>query len=534
MTPAKVLKAHVDELTEYEQGEILDFPQVWYHGAGATKIRGTSSATNNHGYDDERGDYLVVMHDHVLYRYEVMSPLGKGSFGQVVKTYDFKTNGNVALKMVRNKKRFHHQALVEVKILEHIRERDVESTSNVVHMCDYFYFRNHLCITFELLSINLYEFIKNNNFQGVSLGLIRRFAIQLLAALRFLRKQHIIHCDLKPENVLLKTPTKSGIKVIDFGSSCFEDERVYTYIQSRFYRSPEVILGVPYDTAIDMWSFGCILAELYTGYPLFPGENEVEQLACIMEICGLPPSKSMDNATRVKMFFDSAGNPRLVPNSRGKTRRPGAKDLQAVLRTSESKFVEFLQGCLHWDPKERFLPEDALQQEWIIDGTAKMVPGRPPVSTSRMPEPAQPSPPAASAAASSGLRRVNGNSNTNGSNGSNAGGSSLNFGLPPNAEPSNASSYKTRKGVGSTNSAFVFPPIEASGQQPANSLPSARGLHYKRSMKTGSGGAPTASGQLEGLPSSMSSSGAAPAPPGSLLGLGLNSAAGSGPEQMDF
>merc|ERR1719482_1513786 len=248
---------------------------------------------------------------------------------------------------------------------------DSENNSNVVHVLDYFYFRNHLCITFELLSINLYEFIKNNNFQGVSLGLIRRFAIQLLAALRFLRKQRIIHCDFKPENVLLKNPTKSGIKVIDFGSSCFEDERVYTYIQSRFYRSPEVVLGIPYDVAIDMWSFGCILAELYTGYPLFPGENEVEQLACIMEVCGVTPQRILESATRIKMFFDANGNPRLVPNSRGKTRRPGAKDMQMVLRTSEAKFVDFLQGCLLWDPKERFKPEDALQQDWILEGYAR-------------------------------------------------------------------------------------------------------------------------------------------------------------------
>jgi dual specificity tyrosine-phosphorylation-regulated kinase 2/3/4 len=87
----------------------------------------------------------------------------------------------------------------------------------------------------------------------------------LLHALKFLRSERIIHCDLKPENVLLKSPNKSTIRLIDFGSSCFEDERIYTYIQSRFYRSPEVILGLPYDIAIDMWSFGCILSELYTG-----------------------------------------------------------------------------------------------------------------------------------------------------------------------------------------------------------------------------------------------------------------------------
>merc|ERR1712010_320141 len=118
-------------------------------------------------------------------------------------------------------------------------------------MDEYFYFRNHLCITFELMSINLYELIKNNNFQGLSLGLIRRFAVQMLTSLRALRKLRIIHCDLKPENILLRQPNKSGIKIIDFGSS-------------RFDRSPEVILGLPYDTAIAMWSFGCILAELYT------------------------------------------------------------------------------------------------------------------------------------------------------------------------------------------------------------------------------------------------------------------------------
>jgi len=80
---------------------------------------------------------------------------------------------------------------------------------------------------------------------------------------------------------------------------------VYTYIQSRFYRAPEVILGLPYTTAIDMWSLGCIIAELHTGYPLFPGENEVEQLACIMEVFGYPPDQLLQSATRRKLFFGS-------------------------------------------------------------------------------------------------------------------------------------------------------------------------------------------------------------------------------------
>eukprot|EP00929_Paragymnodinium_shiwhaense_P024531 TRINITY_DN1505_c0_g1_i2.p1 TRINITY_DN1505_c0_g1~~TRINITY_DN1505_c0_g1_i2.p1 ORF type:complete len:753 (-),score=155.35 TRINITY_DN1505_c0_g1_i2:78-2336(-) len=494
LTPAKVLKNHIHELTEYEQGEILDFPQVWHFGAGAQKVRGTSQAANNHGYDDERGDYSIVLHDHVLYRYEVMTPLGKGSFGQVVRAYDYKTNSYVALKMIRNKKRFHHQALVEVKILEHIRERDVENTSNVVHLLDYFYFRSHLCITFELLSINLYEFIKNNNFQGVSLGLIRRFAIQLLAALRFLRKQHIIHCDLKPENVLLKNPTKSGIKVIDLGSSCFEDERVYTYIQSRFYRSPEVILGIPYDVAIDMWSFGCILAELYTGYPLFPGENEMEQFACIMEICGLPPQRILENSTRYKMFFDSNGNPRLVPNSRGKTRRPGGKELQAVLRTTETRYVDFLQGCLQWHPRERFTPEDALQQEWILEGYARHAAQR-----------EQRGDHGGSGIPSSSSKRLGSSSNhrshhRSSGGGGNNGGSSATSAALAGSQGNHAVMSATGTTANAAASGFLFPRIEGAGGggqgghqgglPPPASKPKSSRLHASQAQDQGVGSGP--------------------------------------------
>ena len=102
---------------------------------------------------------------------------------------------------------------------------------------------------------------------------------QLCLGMKHVHDRKIIHRDLKPENILIYPKGEggqNGIKVIDFGSSCYEHERIYTYIQSRFYRAPEIILGIPYTMAIDMWSFGCIIAELYTGYPIFPGENEVD------------------------------------------------------------------------------------------------------------------------------------------------------------------------------------------------------------------------------------------------------------------
>jgi dual specificity tyrosine-phosphorylation-regulated kinase 2/3/4 len=134
------------------------------------------------------------------------------------------------VKVIRNKKRFQHQAGVELRILKHLNDNDPNDENNIVRMNDFEVFRRHLIISFELLSINLYEFIRNNNFQGISLGLIRRFAIQLLQALKFQRDHKVVHCDLKPENILLKQANKSGIKIIDYGSSCMHNQRIYTYI----------------------------------------------------------------------------------------------------------------------------------------------------------------------------------------------------------------------------------------------------------------------------------------------------------------
>ena len=143
---------------------------------------------------------------------------------------------------------------------------------------------------------------------------------------------------------------------------------VYTYIQSRFYRSPEVILGMNYAMAIDMWSIGCILAELYTGVPLFPGEDEAEQLACIMEILGVPDRHIVEKASRRKIFFDSMGMPRPHVNARGKRRRPGSKTLAGVLKCDDDLFVDFIAKCLTWDPDKRLKPQPALRHPWILAG----------------------------------------------------------------------------------------------------------------------------------------------------------------------
>ncbi|KIY43722.1 kinase-like protein [Fistulina hepatica ATCC 64428] len=366
-TSTSVLKgSQAQYLSEYERKEILDYPSVYCIGARSKKKMATlNNSTNNYGYDDDRGDYQVVNHDHLAFRYEILDSLGKGSFGQVLHCRDHCTGESVAVKIIRNKKRFHHQALVEIKILDNLRKWDADEKHHVIKMTEHFYFRNHLCIAMELLSINLYELIKANGFVGFSTNLIRRFTSQMLMSLSLMRHHRIVHCDLKPENVLLKHPAKSAIKVIDFGSSCFEHEKIYTYIQSRFYRSPEVILGMNYHMAIDMWSLGCILAELYTGFPIFPGENEQEQLACIMEILDVPDKDFINRSSRKKLFFEPNGNPRSVVNSKGRRRRPGQKTLAQVLRCNDEDFVDFISKCLVWDPERRIKPQAALRHPFV-------------------------------------------------------------------------------------------------------------------------------------------------------------------------
>jgi dual specificity tyrosine-phosphorylation-regulated kinase 2/3/4 len=116
--------SRIFDLTIFERGEIVDYPDIYFTGAlSARKIMGDlNSVSSNFGYDDDRGDYNIIEGDHLAYRYEVVDVLGKGSFGQVVRCVDHKTGILVAVKIIRNKKRFHQQALVEVNILQKLKE----------------------------------------------------------------------------------------------------------------------------------------------------------------------------------------------------------------------------------------------------------------------------------------------------------------------------------------------------------------------------------------------------------------------------
>jgi len=254
--------------------------------------------------------------------------------------------------------------------------------------------------------MNLYELLKQNQFRGLSTQLLRLFLGQLLEALCALRRVGIIHCDLKPENVLLTSLHSGELKLIDLGSACADGRTVYTYIQSRFYRAPEVVLGAPYGAPIDMWSLGCLAAELFLGLPIFPGASEYNLLQRITEALGPPPEGLMAGAKHAARFFARAPGggwalqtpaehealtgtaPALGKRYFAATTLPGlvqgaplrrGLSEQEALREAAQRvaLLDWLQGCLELDPAARWTPLQAAAHPFIT-GAPLLAPWRPP------------------------------------------------------------------------------------------------------------------------------------------------------------
>lgn len=220
-------------------------------------------------------------------------------------------------------------------------------------------------MVFELLAENLYEHLRGNNFRGLKLQIIKKICYQSLKALSCLESQSLIHCDIKPENILIQNGASSSIKLIDFGSSCFESRQVFTYIQSRFYRAPEIVLGIKYTTSIDIWSLGCVLVELYTGLPIFPAENEKELISCITEVLGEPPVELISSGTRSHMYFHANGQLKPYQNSRGRRRYPNSRPLSSILKGATSEFITLVSSFLQWSPDHRTRASTALKHPYL-------------------------------------------------------------------------------------------------------------------------------------------------------------------------
>uniref|UniRef100_A0ACD5VLZ8 Uncharacterized protein n=1 Tax=Avena sativa TaxID=4498 RepID=A0ACD5VLZ8_AVESA len=244
---------------------------------------------NRTGFEENK-DFPIVLNSVIAGRYYVTEYLGSAAFSKVAQAHDLLTGMDICLKIIKNDKDFFDQSLDEIKLLKFVNKYDPADEHHVLRLYDYFYHQEHLFIVTELLRANLYEFQKYNQESGgevyFTFPRIQAIARQCLEALVYLHHLRIIHCDLKPENILIKSYSRCEIKVIDLGSSCFLTDNLCLYVQSRSYRAPEVILGLPYDQRIDIWSLGCILAELYTGEVLFPNEPVSMMLARMIGTIG--------------------------------------------------------------------------------------------------------------------------------------------------------------------------------------------------------------------------------------------------------
>ncbi|KAI0393673.1 kinase-like protein [Xylariaceae sp. FL0594] len=366
-----------------------------------------SKGVKNDGYDNEDSDYILYVNDILgseeaghKNRYLILDVLGQGTFGQVVKCQNLKTQEVVAVKVIKNRTAYFNQSMMEVSVLDLVNTKlDKNDDHHLLRLKDTFIHRQHLCLVFELLSVNLYELIKQNQFRGLSTTLVRVFAQQLLNGLALLNKARLIHCDLKPENILLKNLESPIIKIIDFGSACDERQTVYTYIQSRFYRSPEVLLGLPYSSAIDMWSLGCIVVELFLGLPLFPGSSEYNQVSRIVEMLGNPPNWMIEVGKQAGDFFEKRQDEfgrktyhlksmEQYSRERGTKEQPSKKyfsstNLSEIIKTypmprkhmkqneidremnNRIAFIDFVRGLLNINPLERWSPQQAKLHPFI-------------------------------------------------------------------------------------------------------------------------------------------------------------------------
>ncbi|KAL7477053.1 hypothetical protein ACHAW6_002870, partial [Cyclotella cf. meneghiniana] len=302
-----------------------------------------------------------------IMEYTALSLLGQGTFAQVFHCIEKKTGRSVAIKIVKNKPAYTRQAAVEIDVFRKLNADEADGDDNdssmnddgtsspatksesssvysatstgskvnpgdsIIRLMYYFMHCSHLCLVFEMLGPNLYELLKKRQFRGLPIGAVRTLIRQATEGVKLLGRKKVVHCDLKPENILMvradavdaiiaenakksvdeadsnSPPTSSEeeqwIKLIDFGSACFEGQTAHTYIQSRFYRSPEVLIGLPYDSAIDMWSLGCVAAELFLGLPILPGVHEHDQLGRILEMIGDLPEWMLERGTKCSKFF---------------------------------------------------------------------------------------------------------------------------------------------------------------------------------------------------------------------------------------
>ncbi|KAJ6827046.1 uncharacterized protein M6B38_369140 [Iris pallida] len=325
---------------------------------------------NRTGFEENK-DLPIVLNSVIAGRYYITEYIGSAAFSKVVQAHDLQTGIDVCLKIIKNDKGFFDQSLDEIKLLKFVNKYDPADECHILRLYDYFYHQEHLFIVCELLRANLYEFQKYNQDIGgdvyFTLRRIQAIARQCLEALEYLHHLRIIHCDLKPENILIKSYSRCEVKVIDLGSSCFQTDTLCFYVQSRSYRAPEVILGCSYDEKIDIWSLGCILAELCTGDVLFPNESVVTILARMIGILGPIDMEMLKKGQETPKYFTDDYD---LYHKNEETDQVEyiileRSSLAHHLQANDAAFIDFVNTLLQINPKKRPTASRALQHRWL-------------------------------------------------------------------------------------------------------------------------------------------------------------------------
>ncbi|KAM7096082.1 dual specificity protein kinase CLK1 isoform 2-T2 [Ciconia maguari] len=365
--------------------------------------------------DDEEGHLICQSGDVLSARYEIVATLGEGAFGKVVECIDHKAEErHVAVKIVKNVDRYSEAARAEIQVLEHLNASDPSSTYRCVQMLEWFEYRGHVCIVFELLGLSTYDFIKENGFLPFRLDQIRQMAYQICKSVNFLHLNKLTHTDLKPENILFvtsdyveeynpklvsccplplfppqllsgfiwalashcvsfqkcdeRTLRNPDIKVVDFGSATYDDEYHSTLVSTRHYRAPEVILALGWSQPCDVWSIGCILIEYYLGFTVFPTHDSREHLAMMERILG-PLPNHMIKRTRKRKYFRHDRLDWDEHSSAGRYVSRRCKPLKEFMTCHDSdheNLFDLIQKMLEYDPAKRITLQEALKHPFFF------------------------------------------------------------------------------------------------------------------------------------------------------------------------
>ncbi|XP_039666905.1 cyclin-dependent kinase-like 5 isoform X7 [Perca fluviatilis] len=284
----------------------------------------------------------------VMNKFEVLGIVGEGAYGVVLKCRHKDTNEIVAIKKFKDSEEneeVKETTLRELKMLRTLKQE------NIVELKEAFRRRGKLYLVFEYVEKNMLELLEELP-NGVPTDKARSYIFQLIRAIHWCHKHDIVHRDIKPENLLISSD--DVLKLCDFGFarnlSEGTDANYTEYVATRWYRSPELLLGAPYGKAVDMWSVGCILGELSDGQPLFPGESEIDQLFTIQKVLGpLPPEQ-------MKLFYN---NPRFHGLRFPAVNHPQTLE-RRYLGIIGGALLDLLKNLLLLNPTERFLTEQSL------------------------------------------------------------------------------------------------------------------------------------------------------------------------------